>query len=36
MLRARATGDLNLQPIYVPFLFQGAFKKLAAGQQTLR
>ena len=26
---------LNLQPIYVPFLFQGAFKKLAAGQQTL-
>ena len=35
LLRTRATGDLNLQPIYVPFLFQGAFKKLAAGQQTL-
>ena len=35
LLRTRAIGDLNLQPIYVPFLFQGAFKKLAAGQQTL-
>jgi hypothetical protein len=34
-LHTRAVGDLNLRPLYVPFLFSGDFKDLASGQQTL-
>ncbi|MGH2346505.1 MAG: hypothetical protein ACRDG4_14855, partial [Chloroflexota bacterium] len=35
MLRSRGTGDLNLQPFYVPSMYQGQFKEMATGSQTL-
>jgi hypothetical protein len=35
LLRARALGDLNLQPLYVPYYYRGSFDLLAEGRQTL-
>lgn len=35
MLRSRGTGDLNLQPFYVPYMYQGQFKDMATGGQTM-
>lgn len=35
LLHARGVGDLNLRPLYVPFLFSGDFVDLAGGRQTL-
>ena len=35
LLRARALGDLNLRPLYVPYYFRGSFDPLAEGRQTL-
>ncbi len=34
-LRSRGNGDLNLQPLYVPLFYRGAFRSLATGNQTL-
>jgi len=34
-LRSHGNGDLNLRPIWVPYLYQGALKQMAAGSQTL-
>jgi hypothetical protein len=35
LLRARALGDLNLRPLYVPYYYRGSFDPLAEGRQTL-
>ncbi len=35
LLRARGNGDLNLQPLYVPYYYGGAFKEMQTDNQSL-
>jgi hypothetical protein len=36
LLRSRGTSDLNLQPLYVPYMYQGGFNLMVQGSQTLQ